>query len=64
MNSKLQLERPMSRAEAIPAGASCIVYGCQFKIGRFRFVHLSHIIRQLAAKTNLTTRCVITMESG
>ena len=64
MNSKLQLESPISSAEAIPAGASWTVYGCQAKIGLLWLVQYSHTIRQAAASMNFTTRWVITIDNG
>lgn len=64
MNSKLQFESPISKAEAIPAGANCAAYGLHINDDLFRRVHLSQMILHPAARRNLTTRCVITMLNG
>ena len=64
MYSKLQFERPMSRAEAIPAGAICKTQGFHDKIGLLNLVQLSQNIRTHAAKKNLVKRWQVTTESG
>jgi len=64
MNSKLQFERPMSRAEAIPTGAICDTYGLQVRTGLLTLVQLSHVIRTQATRMNFTRRWPITIESG